>query len=273
MRLACVYLPVFPLQMEVRQQPQLAGRAVVVVGAGTRPEVVACSRAAFQAGVREGMSPCQARARVGDLTAVVGSPRRWREELSDLAAEIAALSAPGAGVDTSEALRGEGVVAHPVLFAPVPAGQRSDRFARKLLDVTAARRMSARVGIAADRFTARAAARVRGGAPVAVVSRAHAAAFLAPLSIDLLPLREEVRVLLHAAGVHTLGEFAALPPPTIACRAAGAVDYQELARGQAPGEPCPRASTLAPRLPARPAPTRRASARRGPGERQLDLAS
>jgi len=270
MRLACVYLPVFPLQMEVRRQPQLAGRAVVVVGTGTRPEVVACSRAAFQAGVREGMSPCQARARIGDLTAVVGSPLRWREELLDLAAELGAL---GAGVDASEALRGEGVATHPVLFVEVPAGQRSDRFGRKLLDVSAARRMTARVGIAADRFTARAAARVRGGAPVAVVSRAHAAAFLAPLSIDLLPLREEVRVLLRAAGVHTLGEFAALPPPTIACRAAGAVDYQELARGQAPSEPCPRASVLAPRLPARPAPARRASARRSPDERQLHLAS
>ena len=269
MRLACIYMPVFPLQSAVVAEPHLAGSAVVVLGSGVPPAVVACSRAAFQAGVREGMSPSQARARVGELSVVPGSPLRWREEMLALAAEVGALL-PGTAVDLSEALRGEGVVNHPLLFLAVPTGQRGERFGRRLLDVVSARCPSARVGIAADRFTARAAARTRGSSPVVVVTRAAAAAFLAPLSIDLLPLRDEVRVLLRAAGVHTLGEFAALPPPSIEPRPAGAIDYQELARGNGPSEPCPRAPLLAPGLPPRPAPRR---ARRRGDDRQLQLAS
>jgi protein ImuB len=274
MRLACIYMPVFPLQIAAGDQPHLAGRAVVVLGGAARAEVVACSRAAFQAGVREGMSPSQARARVADLIVVPGSPLRWREELLALVADIGAF-APGAAVDLSEALRGEGVASHPVLFVEVPAGQRGERFGRRLLDVVTARCPSARVGIAADRFTARAAARTRGSSPVVVVSRAAAAAFLAPLSIDLLPLRDEVRALLRAAGVLTLGEFAALPPPSIDRGPAGAIDYQELARGNGSSRPFPRApqpaaraSLPAPRMPVRPAPRRRRS-----DERQLHLAS
>jgi protein ImuB len=268
MRLACIYLPVFPLQVEIGDQPHLAGQTVAVLSAGGRPEVVACSRAAFQAGVRPGMSPGQARARVGDLVAVVGSPLRWRAELLAVAAELGKL-APSGGVDLSEALRGESVVTHPLLFLNVPAGQRSERFGRRLLDLVTARCPSARVGIAADRFTARAAALKRGSSPVAVVSRAAAASFLAPLPIDLLPVRDEVRVLLRAAGVHTLGEFAALPPPSTDLRAAGAVDYQALARGEGPSEPCAPSPAPLPRLPALPAPARRARRR---GDRQLSLA-
>jgi len=268
MRLACIHLPVFPLQVEVVDQPLLAGRRVVVLGAGGRAEVVACSRAAFQAGLREGMSPGQARARVGDLIALPGSPLRWREELLALAGEIGALAVPETGMDLSEALRGEGVVNHPALFLEVPTGQRSDRFGRRLLERVTARGMSGRVGTAADRFTARAAARTRGADPVTVVSRANAASFLAPLSIDLLPLRDEVRALLRAAGVLTLGEFAALPPPSIDHRAGGGVDYQELARGNGPAGSLARSAALLTRLPARPAPPRR----RG-DERQLELAS
>src|SRR6266545_5021133 len=207
-RLACIYLPAFPLQVHVREQPQLAGRAVAILGPGFRPQVIACSRAAFEAGVRPGMSPSQARVRVADLMVVPASPQRWRDEVVDLAE---ALSALGVDVDVSEALAGDTVAGRPVLYVEVPAGQRSERFGRRLLDVVASRGQSGRVGIAADRFTARVAALMRGASPVVVVPRGAAAEFLAPLPIDLLPLRDEVRALLRAAGVKTLGEFAALP--------------------------------------------------------------
>jgi protein ImuB len=273
MRLACLYLPVLPLQMAVREQPGLVGRAVVVVGGGDRPEIAACSRAAFEAGVRPGMSPSQARLRSPDLAVVVGCPARWREEIAALAAEIGRIDGRASA---SEALAPSGgVAAHPVLFAQVPAGQRSERFGRALLDIAAARGVRGRVGIAADRFTARAAARARGASPVVVVPRAAAAEFLAPLPIELLPLRDEVRLLLRAAGVTTLGAFAALPPPSSECRAAGDVDYQELARGNGPAETLAAppaeeraAGDLAGRRPA----LRSRRPRRAAPERQLHLA-
>ena len=298
MRLACLHLPAFPLQSAVRQDPTLIGRAViVVVGDGKAAQVAACSRAAYETGIRPGMSPSQARIRKADLSVVAGSPVSWRTEIIALAEELRALLPPiddggmaalappvGADrrIDLSEALGVEpvprpsrapqmqgaggsrnrsvvdlhedfggtsnaadgarsrfwgrlgGAMHHADLFLQVPSGQRSQRFGRRVLDVVEARGFRGRVGIAADRFTATAAARMRGSSPLMVVSRGEAAAFLSPLPIDLLPLRDEVRALLRAAGVHTLGDFAALPPPSVECRAAGAIDYQSLARGLGP---------------------------------------
>jgi protein ImuB len=265
MRLASVYVPALPLQVEIGHHPELLGRASVVVGSD-RPEVVACSRAAFEAGIRPGMSPSLARTRVADLGVAIGSPARWRDALLDLAEELASLLPEGADrrIDLSEALHEGGVATGPVLFLRVPTGQRSDRFGRRLFDVVAAHGLRARVGIAADRFTARAAARRRGESPVTVVPRGGAAAFLAPLPIELLPLRDEVRTLLRAAGVRTLGQFAALPPPADTCRSAGAVDYQELARGNGP---CELVASAPARRPALLPPSRRRA-----DERQLHLA-
>lgn len=232
MRLACIYVPALPLQVEALHRPDLAGRPVAILGIGPRPEVVASSRDAFRAGVRPGASPGQARARLGELAVVVGAPRRWREAIIQVAADLESLAG---GVDLTEALTTDAAPAHAYLFLPVPTGQRSERFARRVLDVVSAHGLSGRVGIASDRFTARAAARTRGTG-VKIVTRPRAGDFLAPLPIELLPLREEVRALLHAAGIHTLGEFAALPPPSAECRSAGDVDYQALARGDGPSD-------------------------------------
>ena len=55
---------------------------------------------------------------------------------------------------------------------------------------------------------------------------AFPAAFLAPLPLELLPLEDEVRQMLHTLGIHTLGDFAALPPPSVGRRwNQGGVDY------------------------------------------------
>ncbi|MEZ4369154.1 MAG: hypothetical protein R2939_23145, partial [Kofleriaceae bacterium] len=55
--------------------------------------------------------------------------------------------------------------------------------------------------------------------------------FLAPMPLSLLAIPGEVQHMLATLGVRTLGQFAALPPPT-AARAWDA-DYQALARGDA----------------------------------------
>lgn len=71
------------------------------------------------------------------------------------------------------------------------------------------------------------------GAPddrgVVSVPRGGSAAFLAPRPLSLLAISPEVQHMLEALGVRTLGEFAALPAPSVA-RPLEA-DYQALARG------------------------------------------
>ena len=224
MRIACLHLPAFPLQVEVAEHPELAGHPVAVLSPPPSPRVAFCSRAAHEAGVRAGMSPLAARALLADLVAVEPAEARWRAALVDLAAEVAALS-PTVEVESGWSL----------LFE-VPTGRKSADFARALLAATEAAGYRARVGIAGDRFTARAAARF-GEGPVTVVRRGQSADFLAPLSIELLPLSPEVKGMLRAAGVRTLGEFAALPPPSV--DRPGTVDYRELARGNGPSQLTP----------------------------------
>jgi protein ImuB len=225
MRIACLHLPAFPLQVAVVRRPELAGQAVAVLSAAPAPRVVFCSRAAHEAGVRAGMSPLAARALVPDLVAVEPAEAQWRAALVDLAGELAALS-PVIEPDIHQG----------ALLAEVPPGRRSADVGRALLSVAEAAGYRARVGIAGDRFAARAAARF-GDRPLTVVPRGQSAAFLAPLSIELLPLQPEVKGMLRAAGVRTLGEFAALPPPSV--DRPGTVDYRELARGNGPSDLAP----------------------------------
>src|SRR5690606_19078569 len=63
------------------------------------------------------------------------------------------------------------------------------------------------------------------------VPRGGSAAFLAPLPLSFLPIDAEVQGMLQTCGVKTLGDFAALPPPSVS-RAWTDVDFRALARGQ-----------------------------------------
>ncbi len=239
MRLACLHLPGFPLQVAVRDRPELAGRAVAAVDATRAPRVVSLSRAALERGVRRGMATGQARLLAPDLELVGAGRDRLRAALRALAEEIAQFS------PTLE-LGGDGPEPRWDIWLEVPPAQRPRRFARRL--VAAARRAGyrARVGVAEDRFTAWAAAVCAGDDPVHVVPRGGAAAFLAPLPLELLPLADEVRHMLRAAGVTTLGAFAALPPPSV--RPPGALDVHEMARGRGPTGLRPTVS-IAPHAP------------------------
>ncbi len=67
-------------------------------------------------------------------------------------------------------------------------------------------------------------------ADVVSVPRGGSAAFLASRPLSLLGIGPEVQHMLEALGVRTLGEFAALPAPSVS-RPADA-DYQALARGE-----------------------------------------
>lgn len=75
------------------------------------------------------------------------------------------------------------------------------------------------------------------------VPRGGSAAFLAPRPLSLLAITPEVQHMLESLGVRTLGEFAALPAPSVS-RPLEA-DYQALARGDS-------GSTLRPYAPEAP---------------------
>jgi hypothetical protein len=261
MRVACLYLPSFALQVHVRCAPHLAGTAFAVAAASPRsrgaPRLIAVSRAASDAGVRVGMPVAQAISIVTNLQVVAADPEASRAALCAIAesllvwSPVVDLGSEDEGADPADA------PAHRALFVQVPAGARGATFGEKLLAAANRQGMRARVGIADDRFTAwTAAAIVRSGAGAATeatlalgtdgsaqpfaqtcvsVPRGGSAAFLAPLPLWLLPMGQEVRHLLETLAVRTLGDFAALPPPTVDRRwSDSGVDLHQLARGDGP---------------------------------------
>ena len=64
-RLACLWVPLFPLAARLRAEPGLAAEALAVTaGNGAAAQIVAATRAARRLGVTAGMTLIQARALV-----------------------------------------------------------------------------------------------------------------------------------------------------------------------------------------------------------------
>ncbi len=235
MRIACVYIPSFPLQVAlVGHSTGVASLAVVAQPAIGSPVVVACSRVAWQHGVRPGASATVARAHDPEIQCV----------LADVAAERALLRSVAdalLGVAPRVELGGEPRGQHHVMYAEVPAGKRGSWFGNKVRDLLALFGLRGRIGIADDRFTAYVAA--ASGArddddAVVCVPRGGSAAYLAPQPLALLQLGPEVLHMLEALGVRTLGAFAELPPPSVMRPDPDGwdADFQALARGDGGAE-------------------------------------
>ncbi len=248
MRIACLHVPQFALQCLTRIDPSLRGAPVAVVsvsGAGASgarpaidtgaraalyaPVVQACSRAAWSLGIRLGMTATSANATApGELRVVTADVSLERETIRALADALLGVSTV---VDVGGRVGAGG--AHLALYCEVPSKTRGTSYGDRLLEVVETLGLTGRIGIADDRFTAWVAA-AHGGLPsdeqgVVSVPRGGSAAFLAPMPLSLLAITPEVQHMLEALGVRTLGEFAALPAPSVA-RPLEA-DYQALARG------------------------------------------
>ena len=107
------------------------------------------------------------------------------------------------------------------------------RLAERLRDAAFAAGLAIRVGVAASRLGALAAARLGSG--VTVVEPGGDAASLAAAPLSLLPLSESLATRLSRWGLRTLGELAALPTAGLFERAGSeGVQAQRLARGEDP---------------------------------------
>lgn len=244
MIIACLTLPGFLVQVHVRRTPSLAGRAFAVVqerGGEARaalpregrspltgaPRVIAMSRAARDAGVQVDMTVTQACAACGGLVLVDDEPTLARETLEALGEALLALSVT-VDLDTPGA-----VFLHVPPSAKGAEGLRA--FGARAIALATRQGLASRVGIADDRFTALVAARagVTQRGEITIVPAGGAAKFLAPLPLSHLPVDPDVRRTLGLLGVRSLGDFAALPTPSVGRRwAAHGADLQTLARGE-----------------------------------------
>ena len=240
-RIVCLIMPRFSVEVCLRANPSLAGRRIAVAEGASRREIVSASPDA--GGVHVGMTPKQARAACPGLVVVARDEAAERAAVTEL---LDALEACGPSV--------EGAAPGLCYFdgTNLPAGEAATLGAAMAL--AGALGFASAAAVADDKFTARSAAFVNcaglGPAPSAaggatIVPAGGSAAFLAPLSMTLLPLAPGDADRFDLLGLRTMGQIVALPPGPLAARfGERARDYARLARGDDDEPLRPRQSSL-----------------------------
>lgn len=220
-RIACVFVPLFPLAARLRSEPDLAGQALAVFsGNGGAARVVAASRAARRAGVRCGLSLAQARAAVPKLMARGNDPeceRSAREALLEAAESFSPRVEDGG--DGIAYVDLEGL---DCLWASDPDGPGAEagvalrRLGQSVVAAVEAAGLPARVGIATGKLVARVAADAPES-PV-VVPPGLEAQFLSALPLVRLSPPPEISEILRRWGLSTIGDLARLSEADVESR-------------------------------------------------------
>ena len=201
MRIACVLVTRLRAKVEVSRQPHLKERPVLVVDrdpSRARPLVVDSSPAACRA--RDGMTLTQALSHHGNAVALDADEPHYRRVFGQVLAALQGISDRLEGAELGTAYvridglegmyRGEAGVVSALLNA-VPAY------------------LDPRVGVADAKFPAFVAARTCAAHGAFRVPE-DVAVFLAPYTVDLLPVSADVRGELHRFGLHTMGDVASM---------------------------------------------------------------
>jgi protein ImuB len=207
---ACVVIPGFELRAALRKQPGLALQpAALGPPDGAEPLIGSVTAAAEAAGVRPGMRLGEALAMCPSLVLVEPDPAAAEQAWEEI---LLHLEDAGFAVDPAE----PGCVYFETRGVERLYGGLGKALERALAAVGST--WDPRAGAAERRFTALAAANVARPGQALVVSDEVARDFLAPLSLDLLPLAEHEQQELRELGIRRLGELARLPAPAVAER-------------------------------------------------------
>jgi protein ImuB len=232
-RIACFYVPMFPLAARLRSEPELLSEALAIVeGNGNNAHVVASTRRARVKGIRPGHSLAQARSILPKLIARGRDP-----ECERTAQEALVEVAEGFSPRIEDA--GEGIV-----FIDIEGMERhfddEHELGRAAIQSADAISLPARVGIAASKLAARVAAELPKSPTV--VEPGKEAEFLAPLPLARLAPEIDASVTLHRWGITSIGDLARLPESEIASRLGETGrDLHYAARGIDPRPLIPRA--------------------------------
>jgi protein ImuB len=208
--IACLAIPGYELRSALRKRPSLALEpAALAPPDGAEPLIGPVTAAAHSAGVRPGMRMGEALATCPRLVLVepdpAGAEQAWDEivrRLEDTGFAVESAQLGTAYFDTRGVERLYGGLEPALKRALAAVGSHWD----------------ARVGAAARRFAALAAANVARPGQVLIVADERIEDFLAPLPLRLLGLDERRREELEALGVKRVGQLAGLPGAAVAER-------------------------------------------------------
>lgn len=230
----------FFASVEVLDDPSLAGKPVIVGGAGARGVVASCTYEARVYGVHSAMPSVRARQLCPDAVFLAGRHSRYAEVsvqlhriLRDVTPVVEPIGLDEAFMDVAGALR---------LFGP------PERIAHGLRErVRADLHLGCAVGIGRSKMIAKLASRaakprasragLEPGPGVVLVGATQELAFLHGHDVEALwGVGPATAKRLHDLGVRTVGELAAIPPGTLARRLgkASGAHLAALARGVDP---------------------------------------
>jgi protein ImuB len=222
--IACLIVPGFELRAALRLRPRLATcPAALAPEPGEEPLLGPVTAAAEAAGVKPGMRLGEALATCPSLVLVDRDPatveREWEGALRRL-------EDAGFAVEPVE----QGVVVFETKGVERLYGGVRPALARALDAIGSG--WDPRVGAAARRFTALAAASVARPGQILIVAEKEEESFLEPLPLSLLPLPPDRYAELEGLGLRKLGELAELPGGAVAERlGVEGRDAWRLARG------------------------------------------
>jgi DNA polymerase-4 len=204
-----VDLDAFYASVEVLKDPSLAGRPVVVGGAGTRGVVMSASYEARRYGIRSAMPAVRARRLCPDAVFVPPDPEayaahsnRFREVLLSVTPLVEPISLDEAFLDVSGATR---------LFGEPPA--IAEKVRREVLAEVG---VTCSVGVAPNKLVAKLASEAAKPDGLVVVRAGQIRAFLDPLLVRALwGVGERTGEVLARLGVRTVGELARTPPSVL----------------------------------------------------------
>ncbi|HUR82392.1 MAG TPA: DNA polymerase Y family protein [Thermoanaerobaculia bacterium] len=208
-RIACFYVPMFPLAARLRSDPELLEQAVAVVeGSGNAAHVVAATRRARTKGIRPGLSLAQARSILPKLIAR-GRDTECERTAQEALFEVAETFSPR--VEDA----GDGVVYVDIAGMTRHFDSELD-LAKSAMRAADKMGLPARVGIAASKLAARVAAELPKS-PV-IVEAGQESEFLAPLPLNRLSPQLDAATTLTRWGLNSIGELAKLPEAEVAAR-------------------------------------------------------
>jgi protein ImuB len=238
-RIACFYVPMFPLAARLRSEPDLLQEAIAIVdGTANSAHIVAATRRARTKGIRPGMSLAQARAILPKLIARARDPeceRTAQEALFEVAETFSPrVEDAGEGllyVDVTGMERHyrlavgswplTGETESPANRQPPTANSSANpspelNLARAAVRAAEEIGLPARVGIAASKLAARVAAELPKSPTV--VEAGKESEFLAPLPLERLTPELDAAMTLKRWGITSAGELAGLPESDVASR-------------------------------------------------------
>ncbi|HYC93153.1 MAG TPA: DNA polymerase Y family protein [Thermoanaerobaculia bacterium] len=208
-RIACFYVPMFPLAARLRSEPELLSEAVAVVeGNGNAAHVVAATRRARTKGIKPGLSLAQARSILPKLIAR-GRDTECERTAQEALIEVAESFSPR--VEDA----GEGVVYIDIAGMTRHYDSELD-LAKAAMRAADEVGLPARVGIAASKLAARVAAELPKSPTV--VDPGSESEFLAPLPLARLTPQLDAASMLARWGLSSIGELARLPEAEVAAR-------------------------------------------------------